>query len=84
MWAVGVVVYVMLTGQLPFDEEDPNELYEKILKMDYSESIYWDSVSDKAKSFIGKLLTDEAHRLSATQALEHLWIKCPALDEVQK
>jgi len=35
----------------------------------------WDHVSDDAKDFVSSLLTGPTERLSASQALNHRWIK---------
>jgi calcium/calmodulin-dependent protein kinase I len=75
MWSCGVVVYILLTGFLPFYEKEPNKLYRKIKKGEYD----WDDcpdVSDLGKEFVSRLLiTDPDQRLTAEEALQHKWIK---------
>ena len=36
MWAVGVVTYILLSGTMPFDDENRSRLYRLILKAKYS------------------------------------------------
>jgi len=76
MWSLGVVTYIMLCGSFAFDAEDEIELYQDIMEMRYEfRSPDWDHVSDDAKHFVTSLLTGPHERLSATQALNHRWIK---------
>ena len=36
MWAVGVITYILLSGTMPFDDENKRRLYHLILKVQYS------------------------------------------------
>lgn len=36
MWAIGVVTYILLSGTMPFDDENRTRLYRLILKVKYS------------------------------------------------
>ncbi|EHH28621.1 hypothetical protein EGK_19093 [Macaca mulatta] len=76
MWALGVITYVLLSGFLPFEDENQTRLYRKILKGKYNYTGEpWPSISHLAKDFIDKLLILEAgHRMSAGQALDHPWV----------
>eukprot|EP00475_Leptophrys_vorax_P041531 TRINITY_DN782_c0_g1_i1.p1 TRINITY_DN782_c0_g1~~TRINITY_DN782_c0_g1_i1.p1 ORF type:complete len:770 (-),score=202.62 TRINITY_DN782_c0_g1_i1:67-2265(-) len=75
MWSVGVIVFFMLTGRLPFDGPTRTQVYQAICKglYEYPEDI---ELSDNAKDFIQGLLTlDWTQRMTCAQALEHPWIK---------
>lgn len=77
MWALGVVTYCMLGGYPPFEGADIDELFENILRGDYSyHDEYWTSVSVEAKDFIRRLLCiNPLARLTADQALQHPWVR---------
>jgi 5'-AMP-activated protein kinase catalytic alpha subunit len=36
LWSVGVVLYAMLCGYLPFEDQKTSDLYKKILSADYT------------------------------------------------
>ena len=79
IWSVGVIVYQMLTGKLPFETDEKNsneELYKKIKNDDYNKE-YLDDIdcSEEAKDFIDKSLQkDISLRLTTQEALNHPWI----------
>jgi calcium/calmodulin-dependent protein kinase I len=77
MWSLGVVVFILLGGYAPFEEPDQRTLFHKIVKADYEfHEEYWTTISDDAKDLIRSLLTlDPRKRLTASQALEHKWIR---------
>mmetsp|Transcript_14214 Transcript_14214/g.16431 ORF Transcript_14214/g.16431 Transcript_14214/m.16431 type:complete len:100 (+) Transcript_14214:636-935(+) len=81
MWSVGVLVYVMLSGYLPFAGNNTNEVFAKILlgrvQMDQPE---WKEISEDAKDMVRQLLTVNANdRMKVDEALSHDWFN---LDEV--
>ncbi|CAI2364813.1 unnamed protein product [Moneuplotes crassus] len=76
IWAVGVILYVMLSGQPPFDGDTEIEILESILKGEYDfKAEIWRYISPEAKDLISNLLTSEDNRLSAKEALKHPWFK---------
>ena len=66
----------MLSGQVPFNGKDNQEIQEKILKGKFNfDHPSWTDVSEEAKSFVSRLLTyDESNRPSAILALKDNWI----------
>lgn len=77
MWSVGVIIYFLLAGYLPFHHKDQNELFKVIRLGKYNfESRYWSGTTDAAKGLIKHLLeVDPSTRFSATEALSSEWIK---------
>ncbi|XP_066578285.1 serine/threonine-protein kinase H1-like [Amia ocellicauda] len=86
MWALGVITYIMLSGSMPFEDDNRSRLYRTILKGKYSfAGDPWPCVSNLAKDFIERLLTvDPGKRMSATQALKHPWIVTMAASSSMK
>ncbi|MEQ2250981.1 Serine/threonine-protein kinase H1 [Ilyodon furcidens] len=76
MWALGVISYILLSGTMPFEDDNRMRLYRQILKGKYSFSGEpWPSVSNLAKDFVERILTvDPSERLTAGQAIKHPWI----------
>ena len=76
-WSVGVVLFVLLSGQLPFYDEDQFELFEKIKKGDYNmNDPVWDNVSSAAKDLVRKLLVvDPNSRITGKEIQAHPWIQ---------
>jgi len=82
MWSLGVIVYTLLGGYLPFSVYEDGrgstkqDLFNLILsgRFEFHEK-YWSEVSDNAKDFIRSLLVvDPLNRISAQDALNHPWI----------
>lgn len=73
MWSLGVVLYILLSGQFPFSEET---LFDQIEHAQYSlTGAEWANTSVEAKHFIRSLMTLLPNeRLSVKEALQHPWI----------
>jgi serine/threonine protein kinase len=87
MWALGVLVYTMLVGYPPFDDNDLVQLVKKIkfqaVKFDPT---HWRGISPEAIDFLSNLLNKDAScRLTAQQALQHEWLRnsCRAASEAR-
>lgn len=81
MWSIGVILFILLSGVFPFDEEN---LYDQIGKAKYSfEGSQWRNISDNAKDFIKRLMTLRPDkRISVSEALRHPWIVGNSLESV--
>lgn len=75
MWAVGCLVYVILTNHLPFSAPTEEALFDCIRKCDYSEiPLLEKMVSSACLQFLRSLICRTvSQRLSAKRALKHEW-----------
>lgn len=74
MWAFGVTAFTLLTGRLPFLSTTEAELKAKILRAAFAIDC---SLSASAVDFIQRLLVvDRRIRLTAAEALNHVWVSC--------
>lgn len=75
LWSVGVIVYVSLSGEFPFNEGE--NIHNQISRANfmYPEQP-WGKISSQAKSFINSLLrVNSDKRLSASRAQMDDWIQ---------
>lgn len=77
MWSMGCLVYVLLTGHLPFSGGTQHDLFRQIKNGAYHAIPLRDNrVSEQGINFIEALLqVDPLKRLDATEALKHEWIR---------
>uniref|UniRef100_A0A6B2LBF2 non-specific serine/threonine protein kinase n=1 Tax=Arcella intermedia TaxID=1963864 RepID=A0A6B2LBF2_9EUKA len=75
-WAAGVLLYVLLSGRLPFSGETDVDLFKAILEAELIwKKPQFDTVSGEAKDLIKKLIVkDPSQRYTAAQALQHPFI----------
>ncbi|OQR83775.1 cleavage induced protein kinase [Achlya hypogyna] len=79
MWAVGCILYILLTGMHPFDMDGslPEEVIESHIRQAKVCFTHprCDLLSAEAKDLVSKLLLkDPTRRLSAKEMLEHPWM----------
>ena len=78
-WALGVLLYEMLSGTPPFSEDRrvDMELRDQVLTANYE--FYpglFDDISEQAKDLIKRLLeVDPEERISSQQILQHCWLQ---------
>ncbi|KAF5908632.1 serine/threonine-protein kinase DCLK3 [Clarias magur] len=82
VWAMGVILYVLLSGFPPFrsPERNQEELFHLIQKGEvHFPSPYWDRVSEGAKVLIRALLeVKPTVRLTASQTMQNAWLRTAA------
>jgi calcium/calmodulin-dependent protein kinase I len=80
MWACGVVLYVMLSGRMPFYGRDDVDVLRRTAQGKYTfPDREWSFISEDAKSLVKALLqVDPSKRLTARAALQHRWLETPA------
>ena len=76
IWSLGVIVYVLLSGMLPFDSNDQRETARQTIYDPVPfDHIIWNYVSTEAKDLIAKLLIkDRFKRIQLDAVLAHPWI----------
>uniref|UniRef100_A0A7S4VR84 Calmodulin n=1 Tax=Alexandrium monilatum TaxID=311494 RepID=A0A7S4VR84_9DINO len=76
MWSLGVIVFILLVGHMPFSGASERQQIAAIRAGKYVfKRDRWAKVSEEALDFVKKLLVvDEKVRLTAEQALKHPWL----------
>jgi len=87
LWSLGAILYVMLSGCSPFDDEDPNvHILDQVKQGKYSfPKENFGHVGENAKDLIRKLLTvDPRKRYTLKQVQEHPWMRERAASPTSK
>jgi calcium-dependent protein kinase len=76
IWSAGVILYILLSGDPPFNGPDDSSIYSKIASLKYSfPQNKWSNISIEAKDLITHMICPENERYNAKQVLEHPWLK---------
>lgn len=76
VWSVGVVVFLMLAGRLPFDGATDRQIIKAVLdsEPDFDHPA-WDGISTAAKDCVARMLVkDPRQRATVQQLLAHPWL----------
>ena len=76
IWSAGVILYIFLSGDPPFNGPNDAAIYNKISQMKFSfPEKKWGNISNEAKDLIIHMLAPEKERYNAKQVLAHPWFK---------
>lgn len=84
MWSVGVITYVMISGNSPFMGDSPQETLSNVSMGAYDFEEFGEDASDISKDFINSLLrVKPRRRMTAIQSLNHPWIEPRNENEIE-
>mmetsp|Transcript_7411 Transcript_7411/g.17934 ORF Transcript_7411/g.17934 Transcript_7411/m.17934 type:complete len:724 (-) Transcript_7411:1547-3718(-) len=77
MWSVGCLIYMIICGYPPFQDDTHRGMFRKIRGSNFTfHETHWSNVSLQAKQLITMLLTvDPAERLDANASLSDSWFR---------
>ena len=83
LFACGVLIYIAISGALPFRGKQPAEVFQNIIKgnAQFPEE-RWAHVSAEARDFVQQLMkTSASKRPTAVEALSHPWLRMSTWNE---
>lgn len=76
VWSAGTILYILLSGDPPFNGKTDNDIYNKIMKEKFNfPEKRWKNISEEAKDLIKKMLSPQDKRPTAAEVLQHAWFQ---------
>mmetsp|Transcript_3205 Transcript_3205/g.7530 ORF Transcript_3205/g.7530 Transcript_3205/m.7530 type:complete len:762 (+) Transcript_3205:56-2341(+) len=73
VWSCGVILFALVCGYLPFEDQNTSALYRKILNADYQAPKF---ISESARDLIARMLnTDPEQRYAMPKIRAHAWYR---------
>eukprot|EP01055_Gregarina_sp_Pseudo9_P000358 Gregarina_sp_Pseudo_9__357@NODE_122_length_4124_cov_18_086659_g114_i0_p2_GENE_NODE_122_length_4124_cov_18_086659_g114_i0NODE_122_length_4124_cov_18_086659_g114_i0_p2_ORF_typecomplete_len539_score128_64Pkinase/PF00069_25/6_5e73Pkinase_Tyr/PF07714_17/1_5e48EFhand_7/PF13499_6/0_00038EFhand_7/PF13499_6/3_5e13EFhand_7/PF13499_6/2e14EFhand_8/PF13833_6/0_00043EFhand_8/PF13833_6/0_021EFhand_8/PF13833_6/8_2e05EFhand_8/PF13833_6/0_0023EFhand_8/PF13833_6/3_1e07EFhand_1/PF00036_32/0_00028EFhand_1/PF00036_32 len=84
VWSAGCIMYLLLTGHLPFHGKSVSEIKHKVQNCEPPFEKDCESVSEEGVDLLRKMLRKQPkQRLSAVEALQHPWFRSDELSRVK-
>ncbi|KAF9937081.1 hypothetical protein BGZ65_001829 [Modicella reniformis] len=78
IWSCGVILYALLTGHLPFDDENIRQLLSKVKAGKF---LMPTDISKDAQDLISRMLTvNPKHRITMQNVMRHPWFRMDVLE----
>ena len=76
IWSVGVILFLILCGKLPFDGDDHNEIIRKTVQCEpLVNPTVWNKLSEDGRNIVMAMLNkNPKNRITARECLKHPWI----------
>ena len=75
IWSAGVILYILLCGDPPFNGKNDNDIYRSIKKKKFTfPDDKWANISSDVKNLITRMLSDPNVRPSAEEILQDIWV----------